>query len=614
MKTVAFDTETRLIERGRLAPDLVCYQYDDGNVCRVIHHSEAHGVVDIHLLSGFLWIGHNVSYDLATVAAWRPATLRRIFDKLDRNEIGDTMLAQQLIDIASGRYSEQRKKKGGYSLETTAARYGLEKKGDDPWRLRYGELIDVPVTEWPQEALDYARHDAEVTRAVWLAQQAHAQFLGDLAAQTRAAFALHLASCWGVFSDPVAVDRLRGTIEDLIASVRADLQATGLVRADGTRDIKAARAVASEAYAMAGIDPKLTDKGEISLDEDSCTLTGSPLLKNYALYAGQGALRARVDDLALGYDLPLQPRYTSLVETGRTSSSKPAPPLAGVQIQNFPRASGARECLVPRDGMCFIASDYSSAELHTFAQVCLDLFGHSDLADVLNAGVDVHLRLAALTMGITYEEAYARRKDPDVKGARQRVKPANFGFLGGMGVDKFILYSRAGYDVIFTREEAEQIKAQWLETTPEARLYFRHINNLLAGRDICTVKQMRVDRYRGGVRYTDACNGLFQSLAADGAKAAMYAVSRACYADPGSALYRCRPWAFIHDEIIIEAPIERAHEAGKELGVIMEREFNKFVPDCPTTCEAVAMDRWSKNAVARYDSCGKLTIWSKNET
>jgi len=226
----------------------------------------------------------------------------------------------------------------------------------------------------------------------------------------------------------------------------------------------------------------------------------------------------------------------------------------------------------------------------------------------------VHLRLAALTMGITYEEAYARRKDPDVKGARQRVKPANFGFLGGMGVDKFILYSRAGYDVIFTRAEAEQIKAQWLEATPEARLYFRHINNLLAGRDICTVKQMRVDRYRGGVRYTDACNGLFQSLAADGAKAAMYAVSRACYADPGSALYRCRPWAFIHDEIIIEAPIERVHEAGKELGVIMEREFNKFVPDCPTTCEAVAMDRWSKNAVARYDSCGKLTIWSKNET
>lgn len=52
-------------------------------------------------------------------------------------------------------------------------RFGLDvtaDKGPDSWRLRYGELIDVPLAEWPEEAVRYALQDAPKTLAPWLSQ------------------------------------------------------------------------------------------------------------------------------------------------------------------------------------------------------------------------------------------------------------------------------------------------------------------------------------------------------------------------------------------------------------------------------------------------------------
>lgn len=60
-------------------------------------------------------------------------------------------------------------------LDALAARYlGLDlskdKKGADAWRKRYGELIGIPVADWPEEAVRYAREDPRLTALVRVEQ------------------------------------------------------------------------------------------------------------------------------------------------------------------------------------------------------------------------------------------------------------------------------------------------------------------------------------------------------------------------------------------------------------------------------------------------------------
>mgnify|MGYP001948669509 CR=1 FL=1 len=64
-------------------------------------------------------------------------------------------------------------------------------------------------------------------------------------------------------------------------------------------------------------------------------------------------------------------------------------------------------------------------------------------------------------------------------------------------------------------------------------------------------------RYRAGCTYCSCANGrAMQSLAADGAKEAIFLTTRACY-DPefmGGQFNDCHPVWFIHDEIGFEIP------------------------------------------------------------
>ncbi len=79
---------------------------------------------------------------------------------------------------------------------------------------------------------------------------------------------------------------------------------------------------------------------------------------------------------------------------------------------------------------------------------------------------------------------------------------------------------------------------------------------------VAEIVQLYSHRTRGMVPYTAACNTFFQGLGADGAKAALWDVTLRCYADETSPLYACRPVNFVHDQILMEVPLERAHEAG----------------------------------------------------
>lgn len=261
-----------------------------------------------------------------------------------------------------------------------------------------------------------------------------------------------------------------------------------------------------------------------------------------------------------------------------------------------------------QEGNCFLQLDFEIAELHCLAELCFKLFGYSALGEKLNAGIDVHCDLAAQTLHLPYEEVLAG-KSGKYKNDRDRSKPGNFGFPGGMGPDKFVLFSRKGYGVKFTRAEAQALKATWLATYPEMGEYLGWISGMLGKKREKFLHVHPITGFvRGGCGYSDGANHGFQHLMAYAAKDASWAVRRAC-CDPRSPMFGWGAWNSVHDELLLEGPIEGSHEAALECQRLMETAFNRWVPNFPTICEPILCDRWSKRAKQVKDSEGRIQVW-----
>lgn len=292
----------------------------------------------------------------------------------------------------------------------------------------------------------------------------------------------------------------------------------------------------------------------------------------------------------------------------------------GANLQNFPRMPGVRECIIARPGFVFSSTDYDSIELRTLAQAQLRILGTSTLARRYQAdpNYDPHTAFAArLAGGITYAEAMARKEagDKEIKRFRQLAKAPNFGYPGGMGAKKLVLYAWKSYGMRITLAEAERFREVWFAEQPEMRGYFAHVTKIVesGGDHGGTFKQIGSGRLRGACGFCDGCNGYFQGLAADGGKAALFAVSRECYADPFSPLFGSRPVAFIHDEIIAEVPEHCAADASDRIVELMIREMARYVPDVPIRATPTLMRRWYKAAEPVYDDAGRITVWEPRE-
>jgi DNA polymerase-1 len=506
------------------------------------------------------------------------------------------------------------------------------------------EMVESP----PEQCLRYPLDDARATLVVYLAQEKHAEYLNDQYRQARAAWALHLLSAWGLRTNPDAVERLRKTTQADLVRLEAELVQHGLVRTDGSRDTKAAKRRMVQVCRSAGLRIHRTAAHEgceigdecedhVSLDSDACKAVEDEdeALSAYAeLSTTKKVLSNDVEMLATGVYWPVHTRY-DIAETGRAVSSKPnitnlrrqkkatrsctehddcrAHPEIGLACAEE-QQQGIRECFVPRPGYVFAQADYPQLELYTLAQCCVSWIGFSKLAEALNRGLDPHLAMAANILKISYEEAKANKKRSDVDNARQTAKVANFGFPGGLGIEKLILFAKKTYGVVLTPDDASALKRNWFETWPEMPRYFARINSLVdqdTGRVNC--ESLFTERHRGDATYCAACNSGFQGLGADCAKNAAWIISRAAYVESASPLFNARVVAFVHDEFIAEVrDDERASDAAEELARLMVKGANVYLPDVPileSKMEPLLMRRWSKKAEPKRDARGRLIAW-----
>ena len=652
-----FDCETFMIENGGGAPPLVCFgwtKYDsetDKSESGILHHTDD--------ITGFLReafqetirkngrvVNHNIPFDFAVICHAKPELLSDIFELYDRRIVEDTMLREQLFDIAKGEL-----KRNKYSLKALAKKRLDIDMDKVTWRTGYDNLYDVPLSRWPEGAKQYAIDDTQIAIDVYMDQRR--EMLEDdesgevpnSVEQARAHWALNLMTTWGVRTDGAKVSVFKRELEIRLAAFEKALKKVGFIRENGTKDLKAIRQFLEGVQLPPDVELSRTATGAISTSataiDDLLDALGERLVpdkkkdgklpvdwalelakkadKVHALEllawhtSTQKLLSTYIPPLEQGARYPINARYRPLVETGRASCSSP-------NLMNLPKEPGVRECYVPRSGFVFCSVDYEALELHTLAQACITLVGHSRLAEALNEGIDPHLSLACehLLQGVSYSEGKSIRKDQEhprykeVVHARNVSKCANFGLPGGLGIAKLVQFCKSS-GIEITEEQARDLKQAWLRQWPEMRDYFRMISSSLAyddeGEEFTQVSQLVTSRVRGKTRYTAACNSYFQGLAADLAKEACYSVAKACYVKgENDILYGSRSVVFIHDEIIMEHPEETAHERAFEQSRLMVEAGKPFCPDVPLKAEPALMRYWTKDAIDVYEN-GRLVPW-----
>jgi hypothetical protein len=612
------DQETTLICPGVQAPPLVALGVKAGG-----QHTDIIHVRDpacrrtwIHLLEKEHTAWHFAAFDHTVVCAQWPDLVPLVFQAYREGRVYCSYVAELHIAVAKGQDADVKKMDLARSLSQYDSPLVLDKT--DPWRTRYGELLDVPPLLWHPDARRYFELDCEGEEALWHAQQRHALWLENIAPRCWLDFTLALVRCWGTKVDPeqahrTIVETTKAIEEDKKLLIREKL----LVPKPGgwKKETKTAKALCIEAYAKQGREPPKTAKDGVSLDEEACEGSLEPRLVAYSSVARGDTLLSKLGRIytpaRLG--LPVQAGYRCLVNTGRTScfqgsDPKPGMPVTayGSQMQNPPQAPGVRECFIPREGHCIVSVDFDAFELRTWAQICLWLLGYSDLAQLFqDPSRCPHIEMGARLRSMTAEDVYAlkkSKKDEDKKALKEirgLAKGPNFGLPGGMGADRLVDYCRLNYGVIITREFAVyaiEVWKQWAEAKPYLKLISRMTAN---GR--VSVQQLLppgkgAGRWRGDVGYCDAANGFFQGLASDAATMAGNVLSEKMYTERSSPLFGCRLLGFVHDEWLAEVPLEGLHERAYEMARVQVSVAQEYCPDVPLTASPSAMMRWSKAA------------------
>lgn len=446
----------------------------------------------------------------------------------------------------------------------------------------------------------------------------------------------------------------------------AVLENAGLANRTFHRDTKAAAKRMYEACQAEGIpvprtgtyDPNKHSQAEcIALDKDACNSVQDEVLTDYSELSHLAKmLSADIPVLRSGAIAPIHTHFEELLETGRTGSSKP-------NVQNRARGEkcqvcrgkkcavvclhcmgtgaelGDRECFVPRPGWVMVDSDYSLGELHTLAQACLWLLGHSELAKALKEGKDPHTAMAGEILGISYEESVKLKEigDSFLDNARNAGKAVNFGKPGGLSAKTMRAYAVRTYGVDKTLEEWERILKIWERLWTEMPEFFHYIDKLPKRRGQASIERAKHEgkiqqlyslvqpysqRLRAGATYCATCNSVYQGLLADVLKKAGWYIFCCSYlsptlvesllgkaiADDGAGLYGCRPCNEIHDQFLIEAKEAQGVSAAKSTGSLMNRAGAEILPDVPVKCKPILTRRWSKRA-GRVMVDGVMVAW-----
>ena len=254
--------------------------------------------------------------------------------------------------------------------------------------------------------------------------------------------------------------------------------------------------------------------------------------------------------------------------TGRFGCKEP-------NLLAVPKEPTVRQAIIASPGFVLVDADYSAIELRVLAHVTKD----SALTKIFNEKGDPHRRTAAAMLGIDESEV----SDDD----RAPAKPVNFGVPFGMGAETFVMNALTGYNVIFTLAQARRYKAVYLRTyRGVARWQAETRSRMPIEVRTASGRIRRFDDRRKG--YCERLNMPVQGTAADGMKAALVLLHRRL-PPLGARLVLC-----VHDEVLVEAPVDRAEEIKAVVEKSMIEGMQRFVTSVPIVVQADIRPTWAK--------------------
>lgn len=323
-KFVSFDWETWLIQPGVPAPPPVCASVavmtdvliPSADTIQTSIALAEEGLEQFEALladDDIVIVGANTVYDVmvSVVAAAERGRdlLPRVWAAYEAGRFYDVAIAQQVHATGLGILGKDPKTGRGlpsgnrYSLDTCVLHVlgRDDAKKNSAWRLRYAELADTPLSDWPADARQYPQDDARNTLEVALAQcgvlpavrkhvwERRAEFNGGvrcrycdalplaaddclragephwnlhcLGDECATHWAMWMGACWGFLVDRGAVLAVLEDTREKRAQYVSGLREAGFLRADGTKDTAAINRAVARAYHAVGLCPRCDGTG-----------------------------------------------------------------------------------------------------------------------------------------------------------------------------------------------------------------------------------------------------------------------------------------------------------------------------------------------------------------
>ena len=246
-----------------------------------------------------------------------------------------------------------------------------------------------------------------------------------------------------------------------------------------------------------------------------------------------------------------------MTHTGRLSSTEP-------NLQNLPvrtpEGLEIRRFLVARPGHVLLDADYSQIELRILAHIAND----EQLLSAFAQGEDIHTKTAS--------EVFRVPRGQVTSEMRKYAKAVNFGIV--YGISDFSL----SQDLGVSRAEAKSYIERYFAAYPGVAAYLKQIT-VQAAEDGFVRTEMGRIRYVPELASSNAnlrafgarvaMNTPIQGLAADIIKVAMVNTA----AQLKQAGLQARLVLQIHDELVVEAPLQEQEQASRILQQEMESAF-----------------------------------------
>ena len=254
--------------------------------------------------------------------------------------------------------------------------------------------------------------------------------------------------------------------------------------------------------------------------------------------------------------------HQTITATGRISSTEP-------NLQNIPTridfGKQLRKVFKPEEGKVYIDADYSQIELRVLAHLSED----EHMIEAFKNGEDIHKQAASKVFGIPQEEV--------TKEQRSSAKAVNFGIV--YGISEFGLGEQLGIGRKKAKEYIEQYLTEYAgvrkfmqDSIQKAKETGYSVTMFGRRREIKELKSNNYMVRQFGERA--AMNTPVQGTAADIMKIAMIKV----YNELKKRNLKTKIVLQVHDEMMLEAPIEEKEEVKKILKQCMEGAANLKVP------------------------------------